>query len=133
MISKNGIVSVYGFLLGLSILFVWLLLQHGVVLTTYVDSHGLNLLHLFVVYAAITNVLVRLVNRGTTYKVSAVIAVWTTTNDTRVYISYIATCLLTLFRYAPRPCSWAWPWLQGCWSRSKHRPRGSHLDGNKRR
>lgn len=74
MISKNGIVSVYGFLLGLSILFVWLLLRNSDLLDTYVDPAVVNPLHLFIVYAAIANVLVRVVNRGTTYKVSIVVA-----------------------------------------------------------
>lgn len=71
MISKNGIVSVYGFLLGLSVLFVWLLLQNNVLLGNYVDRTVVNPLHLFIVYTAISNVLVRVVNRGITYKVCA--------------------------------------------------------------
>ncbi|XP_001951240.1 protein-S-isoprenylcysteine O-methyltransferase [Acyrthosiphon pisum] len=71
MISKNGIVSVYGFLLGLSNLFVWLLLGNSDLLDTYVDPAVVNPLHLFIVYAAIANVLVCVVNRGTTYKVCA--------------------------------------------------------------
>lgn len=78
MISKNGIVSVYGFLLGLSVLFVWLLLQNNVFLGTYVDRTVVNPLHLFIVYTAISNVLVRVVNRGITYKVSVAITVWIT-------------------------------------------------------
>jgi len=71
MISKNGVVSVYGFLLGLSVLFVWLLIQNSVLLDIYADLTIVNPLHLFIVYAAISNVLVCVVNRGITYKVCA--------------------------------------------------------------
>lgn len=70
MISKNGIVSVYGFLLGLSMLFVLLLLRSNLwPVSDYVNGRDVNSLHLFVVYAAIANVLVLIINRGIVYKV----------------------------------------------------------------
>lgn len=71
MISKNGIVSVYGFLLGLSMLFALLLLRSDLwPPSDYVNGRDVNTLHLFVVYAAITHVLVRIINRGIIYKVN---------------------------------------------------------------
>lgn len=69
MISKNGIVSVYGFLLGLSVLVIFFLLRSGV-LQIYENINNVSVVHLFVVYAIIANILVRIINRSTIYKVS---------------------------------------------------------------
>lgn len=66
MISKNGLISVYGWLLGLSVLFVLLLLPNSR-LSAY--GKDVNTFQLFFIYATIANVLVRIVNRGIVYKV----------------------------------------------------------------
>lgn len=72
MISKNGIVSVYGFLFGLSILFVFFILQSGL-LPIYKDNNDVNVVHLFIAYAAITNIIVRIAYRNIIYKVNVYI------------------------------------------------------------
>jgi len=69
MNSKNGIVSVYAFLLGLSIVPVVLLLQNGL-LSAYTHGDNVNTLQLFAVYVVVANILVRIINRGAVYKVS---------------------------------------------------------------
>jgi len=80
MNSKNGIVSVYTFLLGLSVIPVLFSMQNSPLLAF---KHGdiVNVSQLFVVYATITNVLVRIVSRGVVYKVRVMLsrplaAVW---------------------------------------------------------
>lgn len=69
MISKNGIVSVYGFLLGLSISIIFFILQCGL-LPVYKDNKDVNVVHLFIGYAVLTNILVRIAYRSIMYKVS---------------------------------------------------------------
>lgn len=70
MISKNGIISVYGFLLGLSVLFaLHLVRSDSWPVSNYLNGHDVNPMHLFVLYAVIANVLVRIINRGIGYKV----------------------------------------------------------------
>lgn len=69
MIAKNGIVSVYGFLLGLSISFIFFILQSGL-LPVYKDNNDVNVVHLFIGYAVLTNILVLIAYRSIMYKVS---------------------------------------------------------------
>lgn len=120
MISKNGMVSIYGFLLGLSMLLVSLL-QNGD-LSAYIHDNNVNEFHLFIAYAAIANVLVRIINRGVTYKVSD--------RNTRCLCRFNVDKTLLCYRSVPKPCSWAWSWLQACWSQSVRCHRGNPLDGN---
>ncbi|VVC45667.1 Hypothetical protein CINCED_3A015029 [Cinara cedri] len=68
MISKNGLVSVYGLLLGIFVLFIILLLPNTI-LSAY--STNVNTFHVFFFYAIISNVLVRIFNRGVVYKICA--------------------------------------------------------------
>ncbi|XP_050428035.1 protein-S-isoprenylcysteine O-methyltransferase [Adelges cooleyi] len=66
MIAKLGIVSIYGFLLGLPILFV--LIPNTFPIIYYIE---INVLHLFIIYAVLTHVLVRIINRGIVYNICA--------------------------------------------------------------
>lgn len=120
MISKNGIVSIYGFLLGLSILLVSLLQSRN--LSAYIHDNNVNEFHLFMAYAAIANVLVRIINRGVTYKVS--------NHNMRCLCRFNVEKSLLCYRYVPKPYFWACSWLQACWSQSVRCHRGNPLDGN---
>lgn len=71
MISKNGIMSIYSFLLGLCILLVTLLQNNT--LSAYMHDNNVNEFYLFIAYAIIANVLVRIINRGVAYKVSDIV------------------------------------------------------------
>lgn len=68
MNSKHGVVSVYAFLLGFSVVPVLFFLQNGP-LSAFVHDNNVNVPQLFVIYTVVVNILVRIVNRDVVYKI----------------------------------------------------------------
>lgn len=106
MISKYGIISIYGFLLGLGALVV-LPVSRGSI-SAYV--HNNNLLYLFAMYSAITNVVIRIVCRGIVYKVYAQSLILGLAMAAGMLVSYLAPpswtpfgwyiCVMAIFHYS---------------------------------